>query len=212
MNSQLFVAIALGLTLVGCGTTSGKQATATQSSASTKPAEKIAKNMQSIAVTTNPEGANCSIAAKDEVLGTAASTPSNVVIKRMTFSLGAKVTCSKQGFTTRTVHLGNSPAENQIGGNIGSIFTAVKMLEGSLASWDDSIHVTLVPAYFTSTAQRDDYLDGKTALLNSEFTAASKKYLTCDSKKCTKALAELQTEYDTDLAKLKADVTAIPVT
>jgi len=238
MKLRLLTAILLGSALVACATsptqpatvqtaqkiTVPKTATPTKVAKSissvpvaavtpepAQPATKIAKNMQSVAVSTNPEGASCSIKAGDETLGTVAATPANVVIKRMNWKFGADVTCSKEGFITQTGRLANNPVENEIRGNIGAIFTAVKMLEGSLAAWNDSVHISLKPAYFTSTAQRDAYLDSQTALLNSSFTSASGKYLTCKRKKCARKMAELQTAYDANLASLKADVATIPL-
>ena len=227
MRLRLLTTILLGSTLAACATTTPSTtapvAAATQKTAiavptpapavKSEPVEtptKIAKNMQSVAVSTTPEGASCTIKAGDETLGTVV-TPSNAVIKRMNWKFGADVTCSKEGFVTKTGRLANNPVENEIGGNIGAIFTAVKMLEGSLAAWNDSVHLSLDPAYFTSTAQRDEYLDSQTALLNSNFTNASEKYLTCKRKKCTKKMTELQAAYDTNLAELKANVAAIPL-
>lgn len=214
MKTRLAATILFGLALSACAT-APKNTTTTATAQTTKatptqPATKTAKNMQSVAVSTSPEGASCIIKAGDTELGTVASTPGNAVIKRMNWKFGADVTCTKEGFVTKTGRLGNNPAENQIGGNIGAIFTAVKMIEGSLAAWNDSVHVSLKPAYFNTTASREAYLDSETALLNSKFTAASKKYLTCKRKKCARKMAELQTAYDTDLAKLQADIAAIP--
>lgn len=177
----------------------------------TKPT-KIAKNMQSVAVSSNPEGASCILELDDEEIGTVKMTPANVVIKRKNFSIkSAKVTCSKEGYVTNTAYLHNNPAENEISGNIGAIFNAVKLIEGSLAAWDDSVFVKLTPAYFTSVTQRDNYLEAETALLNDKFTQSSERYLTCKGKKCAKRLAELQSNYDESLANLKTGVAAIPV-
>jgi len=236
MKLRLMSTVLVATTFVACATTTPKNSTpvtvsetakvTTTAPSSTVQSEpiisepvqskpiqlptKVAKNMQSVALSTTPEGASCTIKAGDELLGTVL-TPGNVVIKRMNWKFGADVVCSKEGFVTTNGRLANNPAENQIGGNIGAIFTAVKMLEGSLAAWDDSVHLSLKPAYFTSTSQRDSYLDAQTALLNSKFTTASSKYLTCKRKKCTRKMAELQTAYDADLGKLKADVAAIPL-
>ena len=85
------------------------------------------------------------------------------------------------------------------------------MIKGSLSEWDNNVFVKLDPAYFSSTAKRDEYLEEETALLNSTFTAASQKYLRCKRTKCKTKLSELQTQYDADLAKMKAKISAVPV-
>ena len=179
--------------------------------APTEP-EKIKKNQQSIRVTSNPEGAKCTIVLGDETLGVVPVTPADIVIKRTRkIKFSADVTCEKPGFDNTTYKLLNKPSENAIDGNIGAIFTVVKALEGSLAEWEDSIHVKLKPSYFATTADRDAYFDAETATLNAQFTADSKKYLTCEKKKCKRRLAKLQTKYDEEIAVITAEIDAIPI-
>ena len=125
MRLRLLTTILLGSTLAACATTTPSTtapvAAATQKTAiavptapavKSEPVEaptKIAKNMQSVAVSTTPEGASCTIKAGDETLGTVV-TPSNAVIKRMNWKFGADVTCSKEGFVTKTCLLYTSPS------------------------------------------------------------------------------------------------------
>jgi len=215
MYLRFTMIVTIGFTLAACASTSGEKASvagdATKTTEAIETNEKLAKNLQSVAVNTSPEGASCTIQAGDDILGTVESTPGNAIIKRLNFKFGADVTCSKAGFTTAKGRLANNPAENQIGGNIGAIFNAVKLLEGSLAEWNDSVFVKLDPSSFASATQRDEYLNSETALLNDRFTAASQEYLTCKKKKCARKLEELQTAYDADLGKLKDKVAAVPL-
>lgn len=174
--------------------------------------KKIAKSEQSIRVTSNPVGAECTIMFGEDLVGTVASTPADIVIKRARkIKFSADVTCTKEGYETTTAKLINKPSENAVDGNIGAIFTVVKALEGSLAEWEDSIHVKMEPSYFKSTLDRDQYLDAEKALLNSDFQTASEKYLNCSRKRCQKKLAKLQSQYDESLAELEAKIAAIPL-
>ena len=190
----------------------GSTPTVTASKPAAPTPKKITKSEQSIRITSNPDGANCTIMLGDKLFGTVSHTPQDIVIKRARkVKFAADVTCTKAGYDTTTVKLGNKPSENAIDGNIGAIFTVIKAVEGSLAEWENSVHVKMKPSFFNSTIDRDRYLDAEKALLNAEFKTASEKYLTCDRKKCRKRLAKLQTEYDGQLAELEAKVAAIPV-
>lgn len=171
---------------------------------------KIAANMQEVKLTSQPEGANCIVTRDADTLATLPSTPGYVTMRRSNFK-NVDVTCSKPGYNTTTKVLKTIDMDNALDGNIGAMFSLIKMAEGSLSSYEDSLFIKLDPSYFSSTAARQAYVDDETSILNSNFKSASQKYVECKKKKCAKTLVKMQSAYDESLANLKAKAAGIPV-
>ena len=205
MRIKFAVTALLIVGLTGCATTSVQDADKPKAERT-----KIAANMQEVKLTSSPEGASCDVTKDGESMGTLASTPGFVTIRRSNFK-SVDVTCSKPGYTTNTEVLRTIAMDKSIDGNIGAAVTLFKMAQGSVSSYENSLFIKLTPASFASLSERDAYLADETAILNADFQSGSAKYLTCKKKKCVKKMAELQTAYDAKLSKLKSDTMAIPV-
>jgi len=205
MNIKLLSTAIIAIIMTGCATTSVQEKDKPKAERT-----KVAANMQEVRLTSQPEGATCEITRDAETLGSLAATPGYVTIKRSNFK-NVDVTCSKEGYDTTTKVLKTIDMDNALDGNIGAAISLFKMAQGSLSSYEDSLFIKMDPSYFESTAARDTYLNDETSVMNSNFEKNSQQYLKCKKKKCAKALEEMQSSYDTQLAALKAKVTAIPV-
>lgn len=205
MKFKLISTTFIALSLTACATTSVQEPEKAKADRT-----KVAANMQEVKLTSSPDGASCTVSKDAETLGSLPATPGYVTIKRSNFS-SVEVTCSKTGFNTTTEKLRTIVADKALGGNIGALITIAKAAQGSLSSYEDSLFIKLEPSYFNSSEARENYLDDEISLLNNNFSNASKQYLTCKKKKCVKKLAELQSNYDAEVATLKAKVSAIPL-
>lgn len=205
MKKNLIAVALVAFSLNACATTSVQEKDKPKAERT-----KIAANMQEVRLTSQPEGASCTVTKGADVLGSLPSTPGYVTIKRSNFK-NVDVTCSKQGYDTTTKVLKTIAMDKSLDGNIGAAISLIKMAQGSISSYEDSLFIKMDPSYFSSTTARDTYLDDEVSLMNSNFTKASQEYVKCKKKKCAKALVEMQATYDSNLETLKAKVAAIPV-
>jgi hypothetical protein len=101
---------------------------------------------QEIAINTNPAGATCTLIREGQPIGSVASTPGAVLIKKTKYDI--TVECDKAGYTKAT-YLNHSGSAGATVGNIiagGGIGWAIDSASGADNKYDSPVNVTLVPA------------------------------------------------------------------
>jgi hypothetical protein len=101
---------------------------------------------QEIAVNTNPPGANCTLMREGKPIGTVATTPGTVIIRKTKYDI--TVECDKAGFMKGS-SLDKSGTAGATVGNIllgGGIGWAVDSATGADNKYDATVNMTLIPA------------------------------------------------------------------
>lgn len=112
---------------------------------------------QTVAVTTEPSGAACTLKRGDTIVGIVNTTPGTVRIDKSKDSI--VVLCMKEGHDEGSETL-TSDFQGATLGNIligGVIGLAIDAGSGALNKYPEEIGVFLTPASFTSAEERDGY-------------------------------------------------------
>ena len=161
---------------------------------------------------TEPAGATCTVARGGEELAAIAQTPTQVTISKGFRALA--VDCKKEGHTDvqMNVRSGFQPitlGNILIGGGIGLIIDAGT---GAMAQYPKSVSLSLVPASFTSTKDRDTYFDARVAVVDAETAKAIDEAKSkCQPLACDAAIAALEAERKQRLEALEARRSSVAV-
>ena len=137
---MLVVVVAFGALSTGCATITGGTS-------------------QTIAVTTNPDGADCQFTRDGKLVGRINPTPGVMPVSKATGNIG--VSCTKDGYVP-TVGSVSSEFQAATLGNIllgGIIGVAVDAASGAMNKYPEQVSFTLIPVSFASPAERDAFFD-----------------------------------------------------
>lgn len=138
--SMLMVVVVMSVMSTGCATITGGTS-------------------QTIAVTTNPDGADCQFTRDGKLVGRINPTPGVMPVSKASGNIG--VSCTKEGYVP-TVGSVSSEFQAATFGNIllgGIIGVAVDAASGAMNKYPEQVSFTLVPAAFATTAARDAFFD-----------------------------------------------------
>jgi hypothetical protein len=152
---------------------------------------------QNIAVTTDPDGADCSFSRNDQFIARVNPTPGSLSISKSGSSLS--VSCKREGYhdTAETigsdfqaVTLGNV----LIGGVIGIVVDAAS---GAINKYPESIAFKLLPLVFQTAEQRERFFDGLKATSVLTYTrAAADIERSCRPEECVALLKSAEAARD----------------
>ena len=127
--------VALGIVVTGCASITGG-------------------TTQEITVITNPAGASCVFEREGLPIGTIATTPGTLLVRRLKHDIMIK--CDKPGFHQAT-YLNNSGLSGAIAGNVAAdilltagISSIVDSASGADNEYDGSVNISLVPISATA--------------------------------------------------------------
>lgn len=129
---------------------------------------------QSVQVTSHPTGASCDLIRAGASLGSIASTPGAVKLRKAREPI--QVVCSKEGHLSETAYL-QSGLKGTTFGNIllgGIIGAAIDAGSGAMYEYPTSIKVQLPPETFPTPEARDAYFSDRMASVREEGEAAKK--------------------------------------
>jgi len=111
---------------------------------------------QEILVTTNPSGASCVFEREGQPIGTIATTPGTLLIKKSKHDITIK--CKKDGFEEATYVNDSGLASGAVAGNVAAdlILTAglssiIDSASGADNQYESAVNITLIPASVAAT-------------------------------------------------------------
>ena len=158
---------------------------------------------QSVIVNTDPAGAICSLTRKGKEIAIVNPTPGTITVDKSKDAVA--VSCSKAGYLESAGTI-NSQFQAMTFGNIlfgGLIGVAIDAGSGAMNEYDPSVTLTLIPAEFSSDANRDAFFDK----MRTEFLAQSDQVVERIKKKCSASACDSQLKAATSAKEAKlADI------
>lgn len=137
---SLFAAFALAASLTGCATiTTGSG--------------------QAIAISTEPEGADCTLTRHGVVLARVNSTPGQIHVEKSSTDLA--VQCRRDGYLDSVGNIGSEFQPATFGNLIlgGLVGVVVDAASGAMTKYPTAVTFKLTPVTFRSNAERDQFYD-----------------------------------------------------
>ena len=143
---------------------------------------------QSVIVTTDPSGAICTLTRKGKEIAIVNPTPGTITVDKSKNAVA--VSCNKAGYLESAGTI-NSEFQAMTFGNIlfgGLVGVAIDAGSGAMNQYEPSITLTLIPAEFSSEAERDALFDK----MKTEFLAQSDQAVERIKKKCSGSACDSQ--------------------
>ncbi|MEJ2344206.1 MAG: hypothetical protein P8076_04570 [Gammaproteobacteria bacterium] len=161
---------------------------------------------QTIAITTDPAGAACTLTRAGKVIGEINPTPSTVSV----FKSGKPIVvrCRKEGYNEGSARLGSSFETMTLGNVIFGGLVGVVIDAGSGATHDypTTLDLALIPEHFASAAARDAFF----ARLRKRVVAHSEQAIEriraeCQEGDCSDQIKKVQAARDTRLEQVEKE-------
>lgn len=170
---------------------------------------------QTIAINTEPEGANCKLERAGIAIGFVRSSPGPVTIEKSKNDV--LVTCNKEGFLEEQQPLAAGFAGMTLGNLLlgGIIGVAIDAGSGAINKYPESVTLFLDPTEFASLEARDTYYDAAVMRVNDqadETAATVQEKCENDDSNCKKPLAEVEKERELQLVELEGRRQAAAIT
>lgn len=168
---------------------------------------------QTIAISTNPAGAACTLTRAGQVIGEINPTPSTVSV----FKSGKPIVvrCRKRGYKDGSARLGSSFETMTLGNVIFGGLVGVVIDAGSGATHDypTTLELTLIPDHFASAAARDAFF----ADLRKRVVAHSEKVMEriraeCQDGDCSDRIKKVKAARDARLGQIAEERAKAKVT
>lgn len=143
---------------------------------------------QSIIVTTDPPGAICTLTRKGKEIAIVNPTPGTITLDKSKDAVA--VSCKKAGYLESAGTVG-SEFQAMTFGNIlfgGLIGVAIDAGSGAMSQYGTSVTLTLIPAEFSSDAERDAFFDK----MRTEFLEQSDQVVERIKQKCQGSMCDSQ--------------------
>jgi hypothetical protein len=161
---------------------------------------------QTIAITTYPAGAACTLTRAGQIIGEINPTPSTVSV----FKSGKPIVvrCRKHGYKEGSAQLGSSFETMTLGNVIFGGLVGVVIDAGSGATHDypTTLELALIPEHFASAAARDAFFTS----LRKRVVAHSKKaieriHADCQDGNCSDQIKKVQAARDAHLEQIEKE-------
>ncbi len=168
---------------------------------------------QTIAVKTDPEGADCQFTRENLLIARVNPTPGVMHVGKA--AGGISVQCRLEGYQDT---VGSVASEFQAAtlGNIilgGLIGVVVDAASGAMSKYPESVTFTLVPLAFKSAAERDHFFDElRTTFLGEYEEVVSRIKASCNQSECEIQLKSAEAGRDKRLADIERRRLAAKIT
>ena len=158
-----------------------------------------------VTIDTDPSGAACHLTRGDKQIGVVNPTPGSLKVPKSQHDL--TVRCDREGYLTSQGTIGSGLQAMTLGNLIlgGVIGLAVDAASGAMTRYEDGVRVTMIPASFLTTAERDTFFDRVIADLKDRYKVAVQEIeKNCgDASNCEQKLKEAERQRDARLAELE---------
>jgi hypothetical protein len=159
---------------------------------------------QTIAVNTDPEGADCQFRRKGILVGRVNPTPGTMQVGKDHESVS--VLCTKEGFDDTAGVIGSEFQAMTLGNILlgGVIGVVVDGASGAMMKYPEVVTFTLVPKLFASEAARDRFFaDMRDTFLGEYAEVVARIKAKCTAETCDNELKAAQAGRDSRLAEIE---------
>ena len=167
---------------------------------------------QTVRLTTDPPGANCTLSRNGEVLTTVRATPATLSVFKQKGQL--QLVCRKSGYLDHTMQEG-SEFEDMTLGNIlfgGIVGVFVDAGSGAMYEYPSAIHLTLIPESFPDEAAKDRFFDAMREHVNADTEQAKAELReSCEEADCEARVDRLEAARQARLDEIERQREMAPV-
>ncbi len=159
---------------------------------------------QTVTVQTEPAGAACTFTRDHNLVGLVNPTPGTLTVSKSRIDLS--VCCVKDGYLEASGLVG-SRFQPMTFGNIlfgGLVGVVVDASSGAMTKYEPLITITLVPAEFATTEERDRFFDQRASQFAAEAVKVKERIRTkCEGQDCERKLRLADEEEAAGLARIQ---------
>lgn len=159
---------------------------------------------QNIAVTTDPDGADCSFSRNEQFIARVNPTPGSLSISKSGSSLS--VSCKREGYHDIVETIGSEFQAVTLGNILigGIIGIAVDAASGAINKYPESVSVKFVPLVFHTAEQRERFFDSlKASSVLAYSRAAAEIERACKPEECATLLKAAEAARDARAADIE---------
>lgn len=159
---------------------------------------------QNIAVTTDPDGADCSFSRNDQFIARVNPTPGSMSVSKSGSSLS--LSCKREGYHDIVETIGSEFQAVTLGNILigGIVGIAVDAASGAINKYPESISVKLVPVVFHTAEQRERFFDSlKATSVLAYSRSAAEIERSCKPEDCATLLKAAEAARDARAADIE---------